>query len=684
MDERQINIIIGLGIAGGLVLGSMLLYRLVPVVQAGWRSLWAVRTLKRWYAPAVIRDALRPWRWPLAWAHAPETEAAYYLVHNWPAQSARLPDRIWVRSASLAGCTGVLIRAWSRARSPLQTQHIDLVSLLVPDALAQVAAIRHPAQKTLLLDDAGTWLRQQPDMKAALEYLIMCTAQFRRVLAVGEASLPGVFQPGSSPGTAEFTGDETCQTWQIWELLPVHTAAIRQAIRPYARTGRERRRLAALAQTHPDLWGRPGLIRGLVYRSADHPDFRPVYRTQAVEGWLQILGNQVSRQPSVTEDWWRWLHNVVAWMVQHNTTSIPEAEALACWPDPDHRPGRVPGPVLVRQADGRYGFFHQVMPAWLAASQADKTVPGTWPDGPVFHLEIQIQRFLAIPAHAGTVCRTLDHPELRPLAETPASELTRITRLYAAYTLGTDWRWLRYLHHLRGVYLHATNQTPEPPASMTEAMPHDQVLIYLMRDQELAEVLSQQPTEAALAVAGGRSIPIHALAWTPLRLATQPDPVRRFRAPVSARVRSRAIMRLFDLPLLDLPDPSSAPIDRLINEDREEVRIFERIIGVAEQELFNRVRICLFADGVRNLILENTYRPTLLLSTLEQLTNRLYQVMGEDDEGLEGFGPDDAAQIEDGCWTGRRWLWKRSEAYAYPVHLFMAQPGKVWLVLFGV
>ena len=45
---------------------------------------------------------------------------------------------------------------------------------------------------------------------------------------------------------------------------------------------------------------------------------------------------------------------------------------------------------------------------------------------------------------------------------------------------------------------------------------------------------------------------------------------------------------------------------------------------------------------------------------------------------------DDLVQIRDGVWKGRRWSWQNTDSYAYPVHLYMHQPGKISLVICGL
>ena len=56
---------------------------------------------------------------------------------------------------------------------------------------------------------------------------------------------------------------------------------------------------------------------------------------------------------------------------------------------------------------------------------------------------------------------------------------------------------------------------------------------------------------------------------------------------------------------------------------------------------------------------------------------------GEDDRNQATFTEDDIAQIEDGFWLGRKWAWEVSQSYENPINLYLEEPGKARLEIYG-
>jgi hypothetical protein len=301
-----------------------------------------------------------------------------------------------------------------------------------------------------------------------------------------------------------------------------------------------------------------------------------------------------------------------------------------------------------------------------------------------FYQEMCWDALIQSPLAEQAECRTTNTVGKRPLQEIRFTELTKITRLYFAEAPFGDFRFLRNLSQLKGIHMNM-EQESAPPANLVAQLPSQQVLMYVhLPEQEYPAQVWELAAEAAeLQMDGKASLVLSAHFLRKLALEDRMDPRQPFRRPQSMRKPSKALVQLFETPILQLEKENGQPLHFSENNNLAE-ETFEMVLGGGEMDLFDRIQVFDFSDQSRNLLCYNRYRPTLLNLHLENALDQLVEALGEDDNHQEGFDSDDLAQIEDGHWMGRTWSWKNTDAYAYGAHLFMEQPGTVKLCIFGL
>lgn len=278
--------------------------------------------------------------------------------------------------------------------------------------------------------------------------------------------------------------------------------------------------------------------------------------------------------------------------------------------------------------------------------------------------------------------RTTFRNEKTPLSDIRPWELRDITRIYLDHYRQADMRFLKGLTYLRGLYLNEAQASDVTPG-LVEQLPHPDTYLYLQQGAHI-RIMEVTSSPIALEVDGIRGV---AYQWDPpqvMDLQSTPDPTQLYRPKVNGHAPSEAILKVFNMDLKSMPNATCKQIGDGSNEQGMSYRIFEQYAGFAELDVFNHMHVHVFPDGSRNVLFHNTYTPTLLVQTLSEMVERFVRVYGEDDFHRREFDEDDEAQVEDGLWLGRTWAWGNTHDYAYPLHLFMDQPGKVQLMVFGI
>lgn len=622
-----------------------------------WQRYRCTRELAGDIAPQGVEVALRRYQ-PMALQGYP-LEATAQLQ-----QLLLTPQAVythWLLAApDGSGKTTLLTRLYHRERwrwrAPLR---LELMSLSSPDALLRVARIPHRERFILLLDglDDDPIFAETPTER--LDEILKATQGFARVLlSCDPAAWPGKWQLSDKGTALRFTGEETSQ---LFGLLPLRPVAGELAEKAHY--------LAPMTRLATDTQYLPS------QRLLDH--------------WLEN-----SSQPKGIEEvaarrfWWKLAEAMQLRARQgmgHSVKEFQLEELRGRFAD-QWETSKLTRHLLWLDSIGRYRFVHGSLLALFRAEEvlSSEKVPDalTWrslPRGAYYYQSLVWQRLTSDGSTQAWAYRTLETGDRVPLAAMRPRDLCRITRLYLPATaLDQTPYFLPQLEQLKGIYFEGVSRQ-QIPSVWLEALPHQAVQLYLTEQDRVRQVLRFQGGNASDSPKDGEPdvLTLPSLALEPLRLRQQPDPTRPIYNPRGHRRGDRSLIGLLKLDL-----------NRLLQEALQPSSgsgwVLDQTLSLAEWGLFNRARAFRLPDGTLNLILEQTIISTLLVQELRQLVPQLLATLGPDDDNLGPMGPDDAAQLEDGHWMGRRWLWQAHDRYAYPVHLFSDRPGCATLIIWGL
>ena len=342
--------------------------------------------------------------------------------------------------------------------------------------------------------------------------------------------------------------------------------------------------------------------------------------------------------------------------------------------------------------DGSFRFRHQALLSFFLARAAFKEglmpelthFPGL-PFARTCFLEMAWLSYRKETLESEAWYRVVGEEEKYPVSELRTPELSLIRRLYLSDYNGRDLRFLRMLDHLTALHLSDTRLDEIPPELISE-LPNEHVLLYLGWDAKIQKIMAVTHETADLNLPNEQSLSVIARSFQEIRPQMDLNPY----LPVEDEFRERVqkgqknILNLFDTDLPGISWEEGQKPESFVNAKGDRFRTSELHLGIPELDLFDLIEIFAFENGSHNLRLTNKHQATLLEEILKEMVNRFYRVYGEDDFHQTEFTADDASQIQDGRWRGRKWSWKNTDSYAYPVHLFMPKPGKVHLIIRGL
>jgi hypothetical protein len=634
-----------------LMLGLALAFTYRHALQSWWLAI----RLKHQYSPLAIRAAVHGYQSIyLSGINAPllRTLEARYL-----APTAHVYSHLLLLAPIGGGKTTLLLRLYRRQLMPWRPwSSVLLLRAADPSTPDRIAQCQHRASTLLMLDG----LDEDPLMAQAgrerLDYWLGLTRGFGKVLiSCAPDYWPGALVRVAGGEAIRYTGDREVQLFACFAWTP---APAPHRGRPWLRG------LQALDQPDPkrapfQVTRLETRLRGLRAGSPHAPlQADRFWRAAALDMALQAakgLGLSLSAQRLAD------LHTVHAphWNLRHLTRDL-----------------------LWRDSQKRYQFHHVALAAYFLSESdqapSDSLMRMAWLGLPQAKGYRQERVWLALQAHPAqgqAWFRTRDQVTRRPLVEMQAQEALQVSRLYLPASLHEQAAaLLPGLPELKGLYLFDADRQ-HLTADWLEALPHPEVMIYLMEGQaRLREVWQYQPAEGEWQGAQN-PLSVQAQGLEPVRLRARPaiaEPLPHPRGDCPDDRGIEAWLRAELGPQLDQASRWQGPMPH-------DVRLPQTAWG-----LFHRLWLWPGDAGRFNLMLEQTFPSTLLTSELRILVHHLVARLGEDDAHRQGLNPDDEAQLEDGFWTGRRWLWGNTDRYASPVRLSSERAGFATLEIWNV
>ncbi len=556
-----------------------------------------------------------------------------------------------------AGKTTVLTRFFHQNRHRLRPRwRMELLALGSPDALLRITRMPQRKNIILILDglDDDPMLVENPVQR--LDEIMKATQGFGRVvISCSAAAWPGGWNPAADGTSLRFTGQETSQLFGIAELpLP--------------------QQFKAPETLH-------AIIRNLAVAQSPHLASEVLSRGMAS---TQENGEPRLPESAARQFWWQIAEamQLRARQGMGLTVKAFQLEELRERYADTWTTQALTQNFLWLDRVGRYRFVHGCLLSFFRAesirraeSLTDEQIWRSLPRGAFFYQSLVWQEVQEEFEGDPWFYRTARSLERAPIQAIRPQQVIEISRLYLpGSAISQPPFFLPQLKNLKGLYLEGIARH-QIPASWLSSLPDPQVQIYLTREQKIRQVLRFQATQHEEDLEPDESISVHALSLEPVLLREQPDPTRPIYNP---RGHQRGEASLLHLLKLD--------VNRLLRqaEPKETGWVLDETLSLAEWGLFNRARAYRVPDGSFNLVMEQTIMSTLLVQELRVLINQLLAALGPDDEGLGTINPDDEAQLRDGHWMGRKWLWKAHDRYVNPVYLFADQPGCATMTIWGL
>ncbi len=638
-----------------LVSGLMLALGLGLAYRHALLGAWLSSRLGRRFSPLAIRAALGGYRrFP---SPDPTLSLSSWLLRHYLRPEQQAYTYHLLLGPDTSGKTTLMLRLFLRLQWPGQPwKRVLMLRAADADSMDRLANWPHPAQTVLLIDglDEDPLLPQSTQVR--VDEWLTATQGFSKVLiSCDPAHWPGSLAPVAEGEAIRYTGEQVVQLMACF-------------------------RLPALAsQPRSRLWLRR--LYGLPMPQAD----RPPFRVQRIQEILTKLGPSPQQRPHLAAAFWR---TVAREMTERATLGLgltlaaPRLHDLHLIHAPNWSLSLLVRDLLWRDGLGQYQFHHQALAAFFL-SQAEPTAtpslkPIPWSGLPQAQAYRQERAWLSCmkhPDHDEVFFRLPDSVEWLPLADLRASMVNQITRLYLPMNLlDQAERLLPGLPQLRGLYLRGSERQHSPGAWL-EALPHTGVMVYFTdASAKLQRVWQYQPTEAAWS---GQQAhwPGSALSFEPLHLREHPPIDQPLAHPNGGSLDDRGLSDWL-LEELDAWLEAALPV--------EEVPPCEYRLPYAALGVFHRMNLWPGIPGRINLQLDLAFPSTLLIEELRPLVSQLVARMGEDDQHLRELSPDDEAQLSDGFWTGRRWLWGNTDRYASPVRLTAERVGYATLEIWNL
>ena len=673
-------------IAGAVLLCGFvllyLLYRLSKGLVRGMTVLMVKHQLRNSFSPLTITNAWNGFYSPQVFFGGKTHRLIPYIQENILTKKDKIYSHYLLFGDSGMGKTTAMIRLFAAYKYRLtgKDYQVRLVSLSDPGATRMLKGMGNKEKTVVLLDGLEDFYMAAKNYKTGMDQVLKDTEDYAKVIiSVEKGFLPAKIEGEIQDELVKYTGDECYQLFGRMEMLHMdHAEAIKFSKRRLVAPDKDTRlRAKELMFRNPGLFHRPGWTKWMepLVRSRQTASYPFEIYQIAAHSWLgHIKGSEEDKSRIFTfsaklaTTVWRKVADYKQWAIL-----VEDAESLAKEYGVDLK--AVLGTFLEEFPDGKIQFVHKgflgLFLAWEAYYDdwpAEDTHFEALPEAASFFRQMCWKYTVGGKLPLKGKVRTLMHQEKRELQAITFDEIGEITRLYLDMSDLPDRRFLRGLTSLKGLYLDGAGLEMLNVLLLKE-FPHQQLMVYLRETGKIKAVYHFDE-------AGGfQPVNFHPR-FSPL-LSVRPDATDR------ARKSRIPVLEIFANSPSDLPNEHCHPHPLPAGDVGDAVSMYRLHLGVAEMDLFNLVEIYVMDDSSRNVIFSNTYLPTMITYNLRDITNALVSIYGEDDRNMEEFGPDDEAQIEDGLWLGRKWFWKNSDRYPYPIHLYLEEPGHARLEVFG-
>lgn len=673
-------------IAGAVLLGGafilFLLYRLFKVLVRGLTVLLVKHNLRNSFSPLTIANAWNGFYSPQVFFGGKTDRLIPFIQENILTRKDKIYSHYLLFGDSGMGKTTAMIRLFAAYKYRLtgKDYKVRLVSLSDPGATRMLKGMGKKEKTVVLLDGLEDFYLAAKNYKTGLDQVLKDSEGYAKVIiSVEKGFLPVKVEGEIQDESVKYTGDECYQLFGRMEMLHMdHAEAKKFSKRRLVAPDKDTRlRARELMFRNPALFHRPGWIKWMepLVRSRQTASYPFEIYQIAAHSWLgHIKGNEDDKSRIFTfsaklaTTIWQKVADYKQWAIP-----VEDAQNLAGEFDVDLKV--VLGTFLEEFPDGKIQFVHKgflgLFLAWEAFYDdwpASETHFEALPEAATFFRQMCWKYTVGGKLPLKGKARTLNHQEKRELNAIAFDELGEITRIYLDISTLQDRRFLRGLTGLKGLYLDGAG--PEMLNSLLlRELPHQEVVVYLREAGKIRAVYHFD--EAGVF----QPVNLHPR-FSPL-LSVRPDATER------ARKSRIPVLEIFANHPSELPNEHCHPHPLPAGDVGEAVSLYRLHLGVAEMDLFNLVEIYVMEDLSRNVIFSNTYLPTMITYNLRDITNALVAIYGEDDRNVEEFGPDDEAQIEDGLWLGRKWFWKNSDRYPYPIHLYLEELGRARLEVYG-
>ena len=591
-----------------------------------------------------------------------------------------------------AGKTSFLLRLFAtyQLQPWLRGKRILYISWSNGDCQSYLEEVHSPEHTILLLDGIDECSAAYPAYKQHMDQIFYLTRSFATViLGCRKGYLPENIEGDERATSIHYIGESCYELLEKIELPPMGMYQANKLIRQSAgrRWKREKKKSKEKIQSNPGLLQTPALLQMLPGMKESRT---AIFSSDCVANWVhQEIGRitKSAREASA-------LFDLLCQMAQQAyfqygegqqmliaSTRVEEAiEEKSLSMKTIHA-----CQILDKKAEA-YQFRHSLLMgyflAWYGFHRELPIEDTHFEDFPVarnMYQELCWNRYFEEAISDGGLCRVKARVEKKAILALTQSEILQVNRLYFHPSPSIDARFLRNLEYLEAIHL-LNCQPKQIPAQLIEEIPDPKILLYFPHEAGNTAFFFQEK-EADLWIEEGQRMAVRARSLEKFQISSLSDPMKPLQYPGRKKPSSHRLLSLFEASLGKIDRDSSS---RELPANFPDSSSFERILGRAEMDLFDRVQVVDFSDGSRNVIFFNGHIPTLMVQSLEQIVNQLYFAMGEDDDHKELFLAEDEAQIEDGHWQGRKWLWKNTDSYAHAVHLYMEQAGQVRLCVWGV
>ncbi|MEO0473925.1 MAG: hypothetical protein AAF206_30225, partial [Bacteroidota bacterium] len=539
------------------------------------------------------------------------------------------------------------------------------VSLQYTDAGEKIAQIlEHNPHAFLLLDHVEHWLARFESFDTGMEALLKLVENCDKlIVSIDTEALPPDWM---LKDRTEFIGEEVARDIQLISLLPLSPQQIGRFVRV-------KRPWRDLGEPEKAFWGNPARLRA--WRKAG-------IETPPSASLATVIGNALqsrSEPDAAVSDRFALLEEM-AEMIAVRAHSLISVEDFLSLIDrfEQHDWQWQKDPLLHQDWENMIGFTHQsdyaFCLAWKGVYQHDFQKWDHFAPARQLFRELAWENLFQgerLPTVEG---RSRFDRRRKALQAFRWDEIAYINFLYLSEWQSLDLRLLKTMYCLESVHFDGAN-LQQITESILPLLPPQKVWVHLGLNTATAEVYLLNKEQ-------GRGRQLQAVEFPPNFLPHQHLP------KASEKSISRGHQRLLSIfsqsPETITSDEACKWIGEQRNQRGETYDLYECHLGLAELALFNHAEIYQFADRTHHVLYTHLHRSTLLADDVREIVTKLYKVMGEDDSGKGKLDQGDLIQIEDGFWSGRHWYWKKSQSYAYPVSLYMAQPGKVHLLIGGL